>query len=595
MQRMFVGARAGRARNTFLPERLEERRLLSGFTVTNLNDSGPGSLRQAILDTNNNSGPDDITFAAGLNGILPLRSGELQINDQTTITAAPGQQIVIDANYTSRIFDIATTTATIQNLTIEHGQTGVNAGVSDLDGGGILNDGSLTLIDDIVTQCRAADSSGGGMGQVPGGWGGGIRSGITHANPDAPILNVLHCTISDNSAGNTEWEADGGNGGGIAATGKLVVHDSTIIANTAGHGGQGSPNAGTLSPPGMAGQGGGIYYLGSSCLIANCTITANSAGKGGFGGFSNFFVGNGTAGGAGGGIYLDSGVIENSTIANNAAGPGGDGGNETDHGWGSGGAGGYGGGIYTNSALLINDTVTGNTAGKGGAAGQSNPIVQPVFPPGAPGGNGFGDGILVFGPAPSAAAIGNTIVAGNLGKRHQDVNGPFLSNGHNLVGVADGSTGWVASDQTGTAAAPLDPKLAPLNEYGGPTQTMALLAGSPALDHGDNALIPAGVTTDQRGLARIFNGAVDIGAYEAQPPHQSGDVNHDGQVDFADLLIVAQHYGQNVPLYEQGDLTGDGNVQFSDLLILAQNYGASTAAAVGTDTLLLAKATKHRR
>ena len=79
----------------------------------------------------------------------------------------------------------------------------------------------------------------------------------------------------------------------------------------------------------------------------------------------------------------------------------------------------------------------------------------------------------------------------------------------------NGSSGWVGSDLTGTSAHPLNPLLAPLGNYGGPTQTMALLPGSPAIDAGSNALIPAGVTTDQRGLTRIVNGIVDIGAFES--------------------------------------------------------------------------------
>ena len=91
----------------------------------------------------------------------------------------------------------------------------------------------------------------------------------------------------------------------------------------------------------------------------------------------------------------------------------------------------------------------------------------------------------------------------------------FASLGNNLIGETDGSSGWVGSDLTGTIATPLNPLLAPLGNYGGPTQTMALLPGSPAIDAGNNALIPAGVTTDQRGLPRIVNGVVDIGAFES--------------------------------------------------------------------------------
>ena len=112
--------------------------------------------------------------------------------------------------------------------------------------------------------------------------------------------------------------------------------------------------------------------------------------------------------------------------------------------------------------------------------------------------------------------IGNTIVAGNTAATSgPDALGTFASLGNNLIGETDGSSGWVGSDLTGTIAQPLNPLLAPLGNYGGPTQTMALLPGSPAIDAGNNALIPAGVTTDQRGLPRIVNGVVDIGAFES--------------------------------------------------------------------------------
>jgi hypothetical protein len=66
-------------------------------------------------------------------------------------------------------------------------------------------------------------------------------------------------------------------------------------------------------------------------------------------------------------------------------------------------------------------------------------------------------------------------------------------------------------------------ELGPLQNHGGPTQARALLPGSPAIDAGDNLLVPAGVTTDQRGpgFHRIAHGTVDIGAFEVQPPAQA--------------------------------------------------------------------------
>src|SRR5262249_38507237 len=116
------------------------------------------------------------------------------------------------------------------------------------------------------------------------------------------------------------------------------------------------------------------------------------------------------------------------------------------------------------------------------------------------------------------ATLGNTIVAGNTANTNgPDVYGPVASLGNNLIGETDGSSGWVGSDLTGTIAMPLEPLLAPLDYYGGPTETVALLPGSPAIGAGNIALIPSGVTTDQRGYTRTYSGNVDIGAFEVQP------------------------------------------------------------------------------
>ena len=97
----------------------------------------------------------------------------------------------------------------------------------------------------------------------------------------------------------------------------------------------------------------------------------------------------------------------------------------------------------------------------------------------------------------STVNVSNSLVVGN----RNNVNGPINDEGFNIL--------------TGTAA---QAGLGPLKDNGGPTQTFALLAGSPAIDMGSNALIPAGVTTDQRGAGfpRIRGGVVDIGAYEVQ-------------------------------------------------------------------------------
>jgi Concanavalin A-like lectin/glucanases superfamily len=159
-----------------------------------------------------------------------------------------------------------------------------------------------------------------------------------------------------------------------------------------------------------------------------------------------------------------------------------------------------GGGIYNElgTMTLTNVTVSGNKAGTDGAGGIYN---------NAP------------GPHNPVAQLANCIVAGNsvADPFGQDVEGAFTSFGNNLIGSTDDSAGWNSTDLTGTAAHPLDPKLGALGNNRGPTQTMLPMNGSPAINAGSNALIPHGITTDQRGLPRIYGGTVDIGAVEVQP------------------------------------------------------------------------------
>jgi hypothetical protein len=84
-----------------------------------------------------------------------------------------------------------------------------------------------------------------------------------------------------------------------------------------------------------------------------------------------------------------------------------------------------------------------------------------------------------------------------------------------LIGATNDSSGLIAPGElTGSRASPLDPKLGPLEDNGGPTLTMALLPGSPAIDTGDTTAAPP---TDQRGVPRPFSLAADIGAFEFWP------------------------------------------------------------------------------
>ena len=139
---------------------------------------------------------------------------------------------------------------------------------------------------------------------------------------------------------------------------------------------------------------------------------------------------------------------------------------------------------------LTDCTISGNKANRGGGFY--------AFPVGSSG-------------TVSTPQILDTIVAGNTANASgPDAQGVVDSQGYNLIGKTDGSSGWVGSDLRGTIAAPLNADLTPLGDYGGPTQTMALLPGSPAFNAGTTA---AGVTTDQRGVT-LPKSNPDIGAYQ---------------------------------------------------------------------------------
>ena len=246
----------------------------------------------------------------------------------------------------------------------------------------------------------------------------------------------------------------------------------TITAGNAGlYGGGGLENYGTTTltdctiSGNSASDGGGLYNRGTATLT-DCTVSGNSATGGNYN----------PKRGSGGGLLTFGGTttLTNCTVSGNHASK-------------------NGGGLYLNNlttggtTTLTNCTVSGNSAGSGGGVDNES----------------------------GTATFGNTIVAENTATTGPDAYGAFTSRGNNLIGETNGSSGWVGSDLTGTGAAPLEALLAPLGHYGGPTQTMALLPGSPAFGAGNNALIPAGVTTDQRGLPRIESGHVDIGAFES--------------------------------------------------------------------------------
>jgi uncharacterized repeat protein (TIGR01451 family) len=338
-----------------------------------------------------------------------------------------------------------------------------------------------------------------------------------------------------------------GNGGAIynASSGTVTVANSTLSANSAVGSDVGQGTAG-------AGNGGGIYNAGAgSVVVTNSTLSDNSAIGGGklFGSSSSPLSGGNGNGGA---IYnagAGSIIVTNSTLSANSA-TGGSGcafgcGNPAPNGIG------YGGGIANNSTgsvTLINSTFSANSSDNGG---------------------GFRNATT------GTVNLRNTLIAGNSATATgPDVNGAFNSAGHNLIGKSDGSTGFTIgnnSDQVGTTAAPLNPQLTPLGDYGGTTTTYTLLINSSAINAGDNCVLTANgcgtnnpvLTTDQRGAGflRLVSGTVDIGAFELQPPQattttitsDSPDPSGSGQTITVTYTVTATKGG-----------TRTGNVTVSD-------------------------------
>ncbi len=300
---------------------------------------------------------------------------------------------------------------------------------------------------------------------------------VTGGTAAQPVtLNGL--TIQHGNAFNINGN---GAGGGIYNTGTLTVKNGILTANTA---------SGFV-----AGDGGGIYNAGT-LTVTNSTFSANFSRNGAGGGIANDAVGsvltvtNSTFSSnratGGGGIYnTQSATVTNSTFSDNTV---------------SGINGVGGAGISTSGTLtLTNSIVSGNS------------LITP------PNNNTPGGGIYNAG---TLTAV-NTLIAGNDAPTSPDVSGAFAPNSkNNLLGNASGSTG--ISDGDGNHNIVGHPAvLGSLGNYGGPTQTVPLLAGSPAIDHGDDATCQntAGIAPvagkDQRGITRPQGPHCDIGAFEA--------------------------------------------------------------------------------
>ncbi len=343
-------------------------------------------------------------------------------------------------------------------------------------------------------------------------------------------------------------------GGGLMSFARsITISDSTFIGNVAGRAGSG-------------GDGGGIMIFSGSAVIRNTTLTGNK------------ILGSSTAGSAisaGGQLLVDSSTITGNTGADAIR---------------------FGGTFYT--FTLNNSTITGNT-GLGAiiSTGQAMVISNSTIVDNiASLDNTKSGGINMTGYG-GFAFLRNTILAGN--KRSDgmpwDCQGPTYSRGYVFIGSRF-DCAYVPStgDQIGTRTAPKDPRLAPLQNNGGPTFTRAPLPGSPVHAAGNPAAPGSGMDAclpnDQRGLSRPLpgEGICDIGAYQFQLPAVTSvnrlDLNPASSptVDFAVQFSTEVTGVDTAPPFNDFALTTTGVTGAA--VSAVSGYGSTYTVAVSTGT-----------
>jgi hypothetical protein len=467
------------------------------YTVVNTSDSGTGSLRQAIADSNVHLGSNTIDFAPSAYGTILLTSGELLITNNLFIAGPGATNEAVNGNAAGRIFHITNTIATIAGLTITNGRV---PSAMDYYGGGIANENATLTVSDCVIIGNSGPPSVGASGC---GLANRVLSGGTSS------LTVVNSTITNNGA-------VGGYGGGIynaafSGNAVLTVLGSVITGNT-------TTNHSTY----VILQGGGIYNFAccsgnATALVTNSTLAKNEATWGA-------------------GIYnscsdgTSSVQIVRSTLNTNRSfsGPSAI------------------GCVNANANLLVlNSTLSGNRGGGSAVAITGNGNQLPALANAqilnsTISGPTSGIGIqLVFMGDFGTLQIGSTILNGTGGGNISRANsGSVTSLGFNLSNDGnDSSLLTNATDQVNT-----DPMLGPLQHNGGPTFTHAPLPGSPAIDAGKNF---SGSATDQRGLPRTLNLA-GIPNAAGGDGTDIGAVEMDASLHLFKVGVVSNQFGFNL-------------------------------------------------
>ena len=452
-------------------------------------DPGDCSLREAIAaagdgDTVLFALPESPPWTITLTGAL----GQLSTANDITIAGPGAAQLSVSGANLVRVLTVqAGAAVTLSGLTLRNGEAKSSG---DKHGGCLKVLGTATVSASRFENCQAWN--GGITSNTEGGDGGAVY--VAAGAAFSGSLLVFSGDVAGWGGGISGLPPPvfaGGRGGALANAGTATLLQSTVSNCTAGAGG---------GPTGPGGDGGGIANLvGGVLRLDASTLSGNRSGDGAT------FMGSSGADGRGGGLLcVGDCTLNNVTLSGNAVGTS------------AVGLIAQGGGLFVagGTTRLRNVTVVGNIA------------------------NSTGGGI-----ARSAGTIRtrNSLFSGNTGGASPDCASAaagVVSEGYNLIRVNNGcQNSFAGTDQEGTSVTPLEPLLGALAANGGPTETRALGAGSPAIDHGDglgcaswNPVLAQDepMTADQRGDLRPTDGdgdataTCDVGAFEspAAPPIQ---------------------------------------------------------------------------
>ncbi|MCA8936175.1 MAG: hypothetical protein KDB68_08200 [Planctomycetes bacterium] len=420
-------------------------------------------------------------------------------------------------------------------------------------GGGVFNQGTLTLDSCTLMNNSAVGGDGRGLFAPPQSFHGGAGGGMGGAGDDAGIKPRGGGFFNRSFLG-TEAGVDGGasvfGGNGVPSStisscgggGGFGPADAGIGAQgTNGGGNCGTTSAFSTSGGAFGGGGGDLNGTAGGGVGGGGSGTTYTVAVGGGGGFGGGGGGGGTGGGGrggfggggGGGGYAAS--VPASGVSGVSAFGGGAGGSGAPTGRGGGGGAGMGGAVFnhTGTITVINCTLTQNAAQggnssngeSGGAYGgailnlngsvliASSTLFGNSIAPGTSSiqvytGSGGG---AVFSIALSGAAVQDGAVSASCAIENSILSGSSFGTG---ASNQDLETNGGTLTVDGASIIGGSPNLGALTDNGGYTQTMLPNAGSPAIDSGDNAAANLPMR-DQRGVTRIKNGTVDVGAVES--------------------------------------------------------------------------------